>query len=82
LDTSNNIPTAHKAIIIWVNKSGILEIPDSKDLLAKSPAKPAAKEEDKNHIPIICPLYRFGEYLAVADNPTGLKHSSPKVWKR
>jgi hypothetical protein len=51
--TKSNTPTAHRAIIIWLNKSGIEDIPDSKDLLAIKPAKPAAKEEDKNHIPII-----------------------------
>ena len=73
------MPTTTKAKIIWLNNDGILDMPDSKDLLAKSPATPAAKEEDKNHIPIICPLYLFGAYLAVADNPTGLKQSSPNV---
>ena len=75
-------PTTTKARIIWLNKLGILDMPDSNDLLAKSPAKPAARDEDKNHIPIIWPLYLFGEYFAVADKPTGLKQSSPKVWKR
>ena len=65
-----------------MNKLGIEAIPDSKDLLANNPAKPAASEEDKNHMPIICPLNLVGEYLEVADRPTGLKHNSPKVWKR
>ena len=70
------IPTAHKAAIIWIKRSGIEDIPDSRDLLASNPAKPAANEEDKNHTPIICPLYLLGEYFAVADKPTGLRHNS------
>ena len=57
-------------------------MPDSNDLLAKSPAKPAAREEDKTISPSF-DLYTFLEnHFAVADKPTDLKHSSPKVWKR
>jgi hypothetical protein len=80
--TKSKTPTINKAIIIWLNNNGIVDIPDSNDLLASNPAKPAAKDEERNQIPIICPLYLTGEYLAVADSPTGLRHNSPKVWNK
>ena len=36
-----------------------------------NPARTPPKEEARNHNPIICPKYLFGEYLEKADNPTG-----------
>ena len=47
-----------------------------------NPAKTPPREEARNHNPIICPKYLFGEYLEKADNPTGDKANSPKVWSK
>ena len=82
LAIKSTTPIRTRPNITWLNNAGMLSIPDSKDLLASNPATPAAREEDKNQSPIICPLYFFGEYFAVAASPTGLRHSSPKVWNR
>ena len=43
-------PTTNSAMIICINRSGIEAIPASNDLLASKPARPAAKEEDRNKI--------------------------------
>ena len=35
-----------------------------------------------NQMPIIWPTSRFGDSFVMPLNPTGLRHSSPVVWKK
>ena len=57
----------------------ILLNPDSVASPPNNPANTPPKEEAKNHKPIICPRYFFGEYLEKAESPTGDNANSPKV---
>lgn len=72
----------NKIIVQRIKISEKFSIPSEDKCPPMRPANKLPKAVDANHKPIICPRIDRGDNCVTADNPTGLKHNSPKVIKK
>ncbi len=74
-------PTLPNTPLNFSNASTAFRSPPSVSLAINLPSK-CANEEERNQNPITKPTISFGASFVTNDNPTGDRHSSPRVCKR
>lgn len=80
--TSSNNPAAPAIQTTPMNVCGIVAVFSPVTSPAKSPARRLPNEVPRNQIPMACPTSRGGANLVTALRPTGLRQSSPTVWRK
>src|SRR5690606_3609440 len=68
--------------VVAVKSCGICSSRSGSTFPPTSPAIRLPTAEARNQIPITCPTYFRGESFVIDERPTGLRHSSPTVWKK